>query len=86
MAVGLVMIVIGIIAVLALIASIRIVLIQKYASQLRGQDVKEELKNVLAFAKRQPIVGWLLIGLWIMQYSLVAVLFVVLVFGINQGL
>lgn len=79
------MMVIGMIAVLALIAFIRIVLIRKYASQLRGQDVKEELKNTLAFAKKKPIMGWLLIGLWIMQYSLVVVLFVILILGINRG-
>ena len=79
------MMVIGIIAVLALIASVRIVLMQKYASQLRGQDVKQELKNVLTFAKKQPIVGWLLISLWGMQYSLVVVLFIVLVLGIKNG-
>lgn len=79
------MVIVGTIAVLAFIALVRIVLMRRYASQIRGQSEKEELINTLVFARNRPIVGGLLIGLWIMQCSLVVLLFVILVWSLNRA-
>lgn len=77
------MVIVGaILAVLALVALSRVILIRRYASQIRGRNEKEEFINTLAFTRRRPVIGGLLIGLWIMQFSLAVLLFVILVWGL----
>lgn len=48
------MMIVGTIAVLAFIALVRIVLMRRHASQIRGRSEKEELVNTLAFARNRP--------------------------------
>jgi hypothetical protein len=75
------MFVIGTIVMLALVGLVRATLVHRYASQIRGKDIKEELSNTLAFARNHPVVGRFLIGFWVAQYLLVLMLLIFLVWG-----
>ncbi len=80
------MFMIGTIIALALVALARATLTHRYASQIRGKDIKEELSNTLVFVRNRPVVGTFIVGLWIVQYLLVFILLVYLFWGRGMGL
>lgn len=72
-------VIILIIALGAVVAILRAIMLYTLASDVRGKDVKEEFAKTIAYFRSHPIAGSCLIGLWVVQYILVVALLVVLV-------
>ena len=66
-----------VIVIFAFIGLIRVILKKKYASEFVGGEAGA-IKDVLAFARKHPAAGRLLIVLTVMQYVIAAVLLLIL--------